>query len=154
MRVSRWFYCILPIAFIVNLCFTTSSLIWPPYYYNYYFTARQNVHTFSYKKNTPLMRPTTTFLIPNVHIYFVFNLVNTTTNTDKRQQKRMSAIMMITALSSRYSCSRDWYTVSLLKMSRFIFVLCGSRRYDMLWMFNKHCVLSLRRSELVSVHVA
>ena len=100
------------------------------------------------------MRPTTTFLIPNVHIYFVFNLVNTTTNTDKRQQKRMSAIMMITALSSRYSCSRDWYTVSLLKMSRFIFVLCGSRRYDMLWMFNKHCVLSLRRSKLVSVHVA
>ena len=43
------------------------------------------------------MRPTTTFLIPNVQIYFVFNLVNTTTNTDKRQQKRMSAIMMITA---------------------------------------------------------
>ena len=43
------------------------------------------------------MRPTTTFLIPNVHIYFVFNLVNTTTNTDKRQQKRISAIMMITA---------------------------------------------------------
>ena len=29
------------------------------------------------------MRPTTTFLIPNLHIYFVFNLVNTTTNTDK-----------------------------------------------------------------------
>lgn len=55
---------------------------------------------------------------------------------------------------SRYSCSRDWYTVSLLKMSRFIFVLCGSRRYDMLWMFNKHCMLSLRRSKLVSVHVA
>ena len=25
------------------------------------------------------MRPTTTFLIPNVHIYFVFNPVNTTT---------------------------------------------------------------------------
>ena len=33
---------------------------------------------------------------------------------------------------SRYSCSRDWYTVFLLKMSRFIFVLFGSRRYDML----------------------
>ena len=53
------------------------------------------------------MRPTTTFLIPNVHIYFVFNLVNTTTNTDKRQQKRMSAIMMITAFKGLLYC-RNW----------------------------------------------
>ena len=50
------------------------------------------------------MRPTTTFLIPNVHIYFVFNLFNTTTNTDKRQQKRMSAIMMITAFKGLLYC--------------------------------------------------
>lgn len=53
------------------------------------------------------MRPTTTFLIPNVHIYFVFNLVNTTTNTDKRQQKRMSAIMMITVFKGLLYC-RNW----------------------------------------------
>lgn len=53
------------------------------------------------------MRPTTTFLIPNVHIYFVFNLVNTTTNTDKRQQKRMSAIMMIMAFKGLLYC-RNW----------------------------------------------
>lgn len=53
------------------------------------------------------MRPTTNFLIPNVHIYFVFNLVNTTTNTDKRQQKRMSAIMMITVFKGLLYC-RNW----------------------------------------------
>ena len=53
------------------------------------------------------MRPTTTFLIPNVHIYFVFNLVNTTTNTDKRQQKRISAIMMITAFKGLFYY-RNW----------------------------------------------
>ena len=53
------------------------------------------------------MRPTTTFLIPSVYIYFVFNLVNTTTNTDKRQQKRMSAIMMITAFKGLLYC-RNW----------------------------------------------
>ena len=35
---------------------TTTSLIRPPRYYDHFFLARQNVHTFSYK-NTPLMRP-------------------------------------------------------------------------------------------------
>ena len=35
---------------------TTTSLIQPPRYYDHFFLARQNVHTFSYK-NTPLMRP-------------------------------------------------------------------------------------------------
>ena len=34
---------------------TTTSLIRPPRYYDHFFLARQNVHTFSYK-NTPLMR--------------------------------------------------------------------------------------------------
>ena len=45
---------------------TTTSLIRPPRYYDHFVLARQNVHTFPYK-NTPLMRPTTTFLIPEVH---------------------------------------------------------------------------------------
>ena len=35
---------------------TTTSLIRPPRYYDHFFLARQNAHTFSYK-NTPLMRP-------------------------------------------------------------------------------------------------
>ena len=52
-----------PYDHLVN---TTTSLLRPPRYYDHFFLARQNVHTFSYK-NTPFMRPTTTFLIPEVH---------------------------------------------------------------------------------------
>ena len=65
---------------------TTTSLIRPPRYYDYFFLARQNVHTFSYK-NTPLMqpprlcdqRPRLSFNSRSA-FFFVFNLVNTTTN--------------------------------------------------------------------------
>ena len=64
---------------------TTTLLIRPPRYYDHFFWARQNVHTFSYK-NTLLMRPTTTFLIPEVYFsLFLTSLIRPLTNAYKLQ---------------------------------------------------------------------